>query len=365
MTPLSDKVFFSYATVAPMREASFAAAKTYLDEFYTYGPPDVLYKYDSLVDDMAVEAAKLINCDPSEVTSIKNTTEGVIIASEALPLKAGDEVLVLGNEYPANLLPWLKKQKDGVDVHIIPGTDSAAAFAQLLEKITPHTTAVSISAAQYYDGYMPDLEKLSAKCHDNDVFLVLDAVQAIGVRHIDVSKTPVDFLICGSQKYLMAGPGCGFLYVNKNVLGKLKDFKTGIRSMDHFDETSYVLKDNAGRFQEGTQNLAGVTALHAALKQINDVGIEVIEQKNYELLHDIKDCLRNYDIPFIDHGDRQSNIVSMQVADPKGLFEYLKERNVYIKAVKDVARLSFIHESTMEDVEIVARLTREWLSKNS
>jgi cysteine desulfurase/selenocysteine lyase len=289
----------------------------------------------------------------------------VNVASESLPLQEGDEVLVLGNEYPANLLPWLKKKKDGITVTIIKGTDSPAAFESLLETISEKTKAITISSAQYYDGYIMDLARLSTLCHDQGIFLVLDAVQSVGVRKIDLQETPVDFLLCGGQKYLQAGMGCGFMYINQNTLSALKDYKVGIRSMQSFDEESYVLKDTADRFQDGTQNEAGIVALHAALSRINSIGIENIEQLNYKLLGEIKSCLATYNIPFIDHSNNQGNIVSMQVSDPKALFEFLKEKSVYIKPIKDVARLSFIHESRLEDVETLAQLTRQWIDKDN
>lgn len=357
----ASKIFFSYGTVGLMGKPAYEACKLYLDEFYTLGPPEVLYKYDPFSDKLADEAAKLIHCESNDVTYIKNTTEGIIIASETLPLEAGDEVLVLGNEYPANLLPWLKKKKDGINVIVIPGMDSAESFNTLRQAINSRTRVVSISSGQYYDGYMGDIADLSRVCRQNGTYLVLDAVQTIGVRDFDVGETPVDFLICGGQKYLQAGPGSGFMYVNRSCLSKLKDFKVGIRSMQHFDQESYVLKASAARFQDGTQNLPGIVSLHAALQHINSIGIQNIEQRGINLLGGIKDIMRENDIPFIDHGDQQSNIVSMRVPDSLGLFNYLKERSVYIRAVKDVARISFVHTSRLEDVETLAMLTREWL----
>ena len=362
---MNDKIFFNYATVSPMSEVAYHAVRDFLDEFYTVGPPEVLYKYDPKADDLAIEAAKLLNCDADEVTYIKNTSEGVFLASEALPLEAGDEVLVLGNEYPANLLPWLKKKKDGVDVRIIKGLDNEKVFHELLATISPKTKAVAISSTQYYDGYMIDLDALSRVCRENGAYLVVDAVQTIGNRKFDLEKTPVDILVCGGQKYLRAGTGIGLMYVNKKIMPELKDIKVGIRSMQRFDEDGYVLRDTAARFQDGTQNLPGIVALLASLKSINAIGIDEIEKQNLQLLTDIKACLKKYDIPFIDHGDHQGNIVSMQVSDPKALFEYLKAQSVYIKPIHDIARLSFVQDCRIEDVERLAQLVSGWLKANS
>lgn len=361
MKPITEKKFFSYATVAPMSRTAYEAARDFMADFYRYGPPEVLYRYDRLADEMADEAARLINSAPDEVTYLKNTTEGIVIASEALPLGTGDEVLVLGNEYPANLLPWLRKRQDGVTVTVVTGRDNEAAFGRLLEAIGPRTKAISISSAQRYDGFMPDLALLSGVCRERGIFLVVDAVQHIGARTIDVAQTPVDILVCGGQKYLRAGMGIGFMYVRKAIIPILRDTRVGIRSMERFDEDSYVLKDTAARFQDGTQNVAGLAALHAALQEINALGMETIQAKGLEILDGTKAILRDQGIDFIDHGARQSNIVSIRTADPAALSEYLMDRGVYIKPVEDVARISFIHESRLEDVEVLARHVREFL----
>lgn len=358
---MNNKLFFNYATVSPMCEPAYTAVRAFLDEFYTVGPPEVLYKYDPMADELATEAAKLLNCDPSEITYVKNTTEGIFLASETLPLDLGDEVLVLGNEYPASLLPWLKKKKDGVDVRVIKGTDNEKAFQELLKTISPKTKAVSISSTQYYDGYTLDLDLLSRTCRENGAYLIVDAVQTIGIRKIDLQKTPVDILLCGGQKYLRAGTGIGLMYVNKKIMPQLRDIKVGIRSMQQFDEDEYVLKDSAARFQDGTQNLPGIVGLLASLRSINQVGIESIEQKNLQLLAEIKAILARHGIPFIDHGDHQGNIISMKVSDPKALFEYLKARNAYIKYINDIARISFVHDINLNDVEKLATLIEAWM----
>lgn len=365
MSNPSQKLFFNYATVSPMCGSSYEAIIKFTEKFYNIGPPEVLYEYDPIAKDLALEAAKLINCSPNEITYIKNTTEGINIASETLPIEKDDEVLVLGNEYPANLFPWMKKSKEGVKVRIIKGQDNQLAFKKLIDSISPKTKIISISTAQYYDGFMPDLEALSNLCQRNGIFLILDAVQTIGIRKIDMNRIHADFLVCGGQKYLQAGTGIGFMYVNKHTMKHLKDFKVGIRSMSSFSENDYILKDNAERFQDGTQNLNGIVSLYASLKNINLIGIENIEKTNIRLLNEFKGILKDKDIKFIDNGLNQSNIISIKVSNPQALFEYLKERSIYIKPIKDVARISFMHESKTADFIKMADNIRKWMNLNN
>ncbi len=363
MTPMSDKIFFSYATVAPLCSESFEAVQTYLQEFYTYGPPDVLYKYDPLVDELANEVAALINCRPNEVTYVKNTTDGINIAADVIPFDQGDEIIVAANEYPANLLPWLKKRRDGLTVTTIPGTDSAETFERLINSVGTRTRVVAVSSTQYYDGYRGDMARLAVRCHENGAYLFVDAVQTIGVRQFDVQTIGADFVVCGGQKYLQAGPGSGFLYVSRQRMAELRHTRLGIRSMQHFTDDAYTLKPGAARFQDGTLNLPGIVALHAALKRINGTGMATIESRNLDLLQLIKDQLRQRTIRFIDHGDRHGNIVSMLVDDPKALVDYLRDQNIFIKQIKDVARLSFNYQTTDADIYKLADAIGSWQTR--
>ncbi len=133
---MSEKIFFNYSAVGLMGKEAYNAASDFLEEYFHVGPPEVLRKYDPYGRMLKEEVATLLHCSADELAFIKNTTEGINIASESFPIREGDEVLVLGNEHPANLLPWLKKRNDGIDVKVIPVTDKT-----LLEQQTTLLTA--------------------------------------------------------------------------------------------------------------------------------------------------------------------------------------------------------------------------------
>ena len=177
----------------------------------------MLEKYQSYVQKLSLEVAKLLNCDPDEVIYAKNTGEGIIMASEALPLKKGDEVLVLGNEYPANLIPWLKKKKDGVNVQIIGDQkhrDNEKAFQELLAH-QPQNQSRCHRVGPALRRLPRRSRQLSKICRKYGTFLVVDGVQGVATRVIDLEKIDIDFFACGGQKYLGSIGGSGFLYVNK------------------------------------------------------------------------------------------------------------------------------------------------------
>ncbi|HVN26475.1 MAG TPA: aminotransferase class V-fold PLP-dependent enzyme [Candidatus Paceibacterota bacterium] len=348
-------ISFYYATVAPLSEAALEAGREYLEAYGRDGSPEILFEYERrrcVIEGIAHEAATLLHCDPSEITFIPNTTYGINVASHALPLGPGDEIVVQTNEYKSNFWPWIeKRERDGCVVREIAARDNAQGFEDLCAAIGPATKAVAVSWIQYYDGFVSDLDRLSRLCREYGAYLVVDAVQGLGVRELDLAKTRIDILAAGGQKYLCAGPGGGILYVNRETMPSLRDTFVGIRSIDSDAHGAYLLKPGADRFLTGTVDMQAAVQLHAALRETNETAITAIESRNHWLLHEFKAALEINGIPYINHGERQGNIISLTVPDPKGLVDFLAEDRIYIKQIADVARLSFHHTSTLADFE--------------
>jgi cysteine desulfurase/selenocysteine lyase len=344
-----------------MRKPVYEATSRFHNDFFEVGPPEMLLTYEPYAEKFAEEAAKLIHASKDEITYIKNTTEGMFLASEALPLGPGDEVVVWGNSYPVTYLPWFKKREDGLVVKVMSGEDNAFIVEALIDAMSEKTKAVTIAWAQHLDGFLPDLKKLGDACRARGAYLVVDAVQGIGVRDINVSELPIDILVCGGQKYLRTGGGLGLMYVRKEIIPTLKHIKIGMRSMERFDTESYTIRNTARRFEDGTMNLAGIVALHAALLDINEKGIQTIEEEGRAFLKEAKAILVAHGIPFIDHKKAQSNIIALMVNDPVALNDFLRARSIYVKPFKGIVRVSFLHDSKIEEFSEIVEAVSEWL----
>lgn len=276
----------------------------------------------------------------------------------------GDEILLLENEYSANKIPWLKKKKDGLRVKLVKGSTSEEAFDVIIDQINTKTKVIAISLVQYYDGYECDLELLSNICRKRGIFLVVDGIQAVGTRVIDLKKTHIDILLCGGHKHLNSIVGIGFMYINRKIMRRLKDFKVGIRSVKTINKGGYRLKEDAGRFEDGTPNLFGILSLYWSIKCINKIGIKYIERQNLLLLQNLKAQLRENFIPFIDYCT-QGNLVSLKIADPNGLYRFLRKNRIYVKQIGGIVRISFSHQSTVKEFEKFVKKTREWLNRTT
>lgn len=358
---MKKSIYFNYAGVSQMPFQLLLNLSKFLAHHYFIGTRSALIKYEKYVPLLYQELATLLRCNSNEISYIKNTTEGIVIAAEALPLSSGDEILVMACEYPANLIPWLKKKKDGMVVKVIEGRNSAESFENLVNAISNKTKVIAVSWVQFFDGLMVDISKLSEICTRNKIFLVVDAVQVVGTRVIDLSKTKIDILVCGGHKHIMSVMGSGFIYVNKNTLPVLKDFKVGIRSVEKFDNEEFKLKPNSARFEDGTLNLLGAISLYYRVKSINKLHIENIEKRNLALLNHYKKELQDNHVSFIDYQE-QGNLISIPVKNPVYLMSLLEAQKVYVKAINNqVLRISFSFLNTKKDIQRFIKVFRKYL----
>lgn len=232
-------------------------------------------------------ASRLLNAGEDEIALMPNTTTGLNVAARALPLGAGDIVLTFDGEFPSNVYPWLALADRGVTLELIPRT--AAGWpdeARLHERLAdPRVRAVSVSLTQFANGYTVDLDALSRATRALGKWLVVDAIQGIGHVPVDVQATPVDFLACGAQKWLLSPWGTGFLYVRREVIAEFHPTFSGWAayqgSADYSRLTSYdeTLWPDARRFELITLPVQDFAAMNASLGLLLGIGIPAIRER--------------------------------------------------------------------------------------
>jgi cysteine desulfurase / selenocysteine lyase len=173
--------------------------------------------------------AELIGADEEEIALVESTQHGLNLAAEALALERGDRVLAADIEFFGTILPWWHQR--GVDVELVPARDGRVEVDDLIARIDRRTRAVVVSSVQETNGYAVDLAALSDACVERGVPLVVDAIQHVGPRRVDVRATPVDFLAAGGHKWLCSPFGMGFLYVSRERLATIEPRSRGYMSM--------------------------------------------------------------------------------------------------------------------------------------
>jgi selenocysteine lyase/cysteine desulfurase len=310
-------------------------------------------------------AARLIAADASEIALTTNTTTGINVAAGALPLAAGDVVLVSDKEFPANVYPWLRLREKGVRVELAPATPEGwPDEAYLLERIrAPEVKLLAVSLVQFANGYLVDLGRLSREARASGTWLVVDAIQGLGQVPLDVSRTPVDVLACGAQKWLLSPWGSGFVYVRKELVRRLVPQQVGWMAFEGTDDfarlTAYDdrLREDARRFEVVTLPFQDVAGMNASLGLLLEVGIERIREHLRQVAEPVLDWAARRGIRLASPVDEHaSGIVCVAPPDVAARHAALKAAGVVSSLREGSIRLSPHLYNTVDELARVAEL---------
>jgi len=234
------------------------------------------------MNDMRTAAARLLRAGEDEIGLVANTTAGINIVAGGLDWRGGDNVVTLADEFPSNQYPWMSLADLGVETRRLP-TDRGRLDLNLLEdSCDDRTRVVSISWVGYAAGYRHDLNAVAEIAHRKGALLFVDAIQALGVFPLDVSRTPIDFLAADGHKWMLGPEGAGLLFVRREHLERLRPVGLGWNSVvqDHdFTRIELKLKPSPERFEGGSLNMAGFHALGASLDLLLGIGIAEIGER--------------------------------------------------------------------------------------
>lgn len=154
-------------------------------------------------------------------------------------------------EHPSILNACQALEASGVGVSYLPVSDQGVVDVETVASaICPNTKLVSVMLANNEVGTLQPIADIGRRLQGRDVFFHTDAVQALGHIPVDVSALHVDFLTASAHKF--HGPkGCGFLFS---------------RSASPLPQLVFGGRQEHGQ-RAGTENVAGVVALGAALEE--------------------------------------------------------------------------------------------------
>jgi cysteine desulfurase / selenocysteine lyase len=277
--------FFDHAAVAPLSARAQQGMLEWAVDLTENG--DVYHgRWMKRIEEVRGLLGRLLNCDPLDLAFVKNTSEGVGIIAEGYPWQAGDNVVTVEDEYPANMYPWMNLASRGVELRRVGNRQGRILIDDLRKAMDDRTRILTISWVEFASGFRNDIDAIGALCRERNILFFLDAIQGLGVFPIDLQQSPIDFLAADGHKWLLGPEGAGILYVRRDLVERLHPVGVGWNSVvgaKDFSRIRFELKPNAGRWESGTLNVAGITALGASLELMLDIGIERIAKRVLEL----------------------------------------------------------------------------------
>jgi cysteine desulfurase/selenocysteine lyase len=329
-------VFLDHAAVAPLSAPARDAFREWLGAMTDNGGAR-LSRWVKRVEEVRALAARLLNADPLDVAFVKNTSEGVGIVAEGFPWRPGDNLVTAAEEYPANVYPWLNLNNRGVEVRLIPSRGSRLALDDLRAALDARTRLVSLSFVEFSSGFRNDLAAVGALCRERGIFFFVDAIQGLGVLPLDVRALPIDFLAADGHKWLLGPEGAGIFYIRRELVERLHPVDIGWNSVvgaTDFSTLDFRLKPHAGRWESGTLNVGGISALGASLALLLEAGTPAVAERVLGLTDHL--CERAASAGFEVFSSRlpadRSGIVSLTVPgrDPRDLVRRCKDERIVV-----------------------------------
>ena len=363
---VADTTYLDAASIGPVPARSLRTLNAFNARRTT---PHLLSKDEQfgVLDRGRELAARMIGATPGEIALATNTSFGLNLAARALPLEAGDIVLVSRREFPANVYPWMKLEDLGVTLEFAPCTaegwpDEEHLIARMRD---PRVKVLAVSLVQFSNGYKVNLERLSQVSRHTGTWLVVDAIQGIGHQPLDLASVEVDILACGAQKWLLSPWGTGFMYVRKGILDRLRPPFAGwmaFRGTDDFNRlTDYdpTWREDARRFELITLPYQDFAAMNASLELLLDIGVPAIAAHLGELSQALLELADRNGWPVTSpRGAAATPITCLRVPDAARVHAALRAEHVICSLREGGLRFSPHIYNTMEDMERTAELLR-------
>jgi cysteine desulfurase/selenocysteine lyase len=342
--------YLNAASMGPLPERARAAVEAYnrrRSDIHSMRGAD----FEPVLARTRRAAARLIGADEDEIALLPNTSHGLNLAALSLPLEPGRRVLVSDREFPANVYPWLAMGRlRGARVDVVPADARGKPDeARLLEEVARGDVGIlAISAVQFTDGWVADLEALGRACRVHGTWFVVDAIQALGPLPLDVRACGADVLATGGHKWLCGPFGTGFTYVRREVIGRMEPRVVGWTSVTASADLERVLGYDlawvagARRFEVATQPWQDYAGLAESMELVLEAGPARIREHVLALLDPLAGWLQERGI-HIDSDlrpERRSGIFAFTPADAAGAYRALHRAGVGCCLREGAVRLS-------------------------
>lgn len=243
------------------------------------------------IEDVRARMAGFIGAEPDEVVFTGGATAGLNAVALSWALTAlgdGDEILYSPRDHASNVYPWVRLRQllhgFGRTIRLVPYRVNGLGEADIDDiaaKITPRTRLITVAHLHHVFGALTTLEELRGAI-DPRIALCFDCSQSGGHLPVDVRALGADFAVFAAHK-MFGAPGTGVLYCARRRHDELSPFLPGGNSAVTLDDSGLHAGAMPGRLEGGTPNIAGILALGAALRVLNDYGMDAIAAHNRAL----------------------------------------------------------------------------------
>ena len=241
-------------------------------------------RFEGLLEETSKRLAENLGTVGDNLIPVENATQGMNLVAQALPLAAGDEVLLTTHEYGAVKRLWHKRsQARGarlVQAPLpLPLESSRQVVEALLGYANERTRLIVVSHVTSPTALVLPVEEICRAARQRGIAVCVDGPHAIAMREVNLSRLDCDFYVASCHKWLSAPLGTGFLYVHPRWQAEMRPCivswggTTCGRPPSWKDEFLWL----------GTRDATGYLAIPAAWEFLQQYGLEKFRVETHDL----------------------------------------------------------------------------------
>ena len=284
------------------------------------------YYYNFKANDLLKnEIAQFINCSSQQISTQFNVAQSFSHILQGLQWQKGDEVILIEGDYPSVTLPF-QTNKD-ITIRWIKPVNDMVCIADIQAVLSSKTRLIALSYVSYRSGQVQPIKAISDFCKKHNILVCVDATGALGVIPIDWQLVNIDFLTASLYKWCFCPQGICLTIFSNSLLNQLSLITAGVFSLTNRQliEKSTDFASCGQQFESGNLNILGIMLAYETFRWFNQLSINYIHlllsnlaqqiidlllDKNYQLLIDYSQGPRSAIVSFI-HPQAQSFITTL------------------------------------------------------
>ena len=261
--------------------------------------------------------AQFLDADLSQVAFAPNCATALSQVALGFPLQSQDQVVTIDQEYSSSFYPWkVACDRSGAKLITVQSTQGRVTADDVIAVVKSGVKLVGVSWVQFQTGSILDLKRLGDHCRSVGAHLIVDAIQGLGQLPFSFRNLPVDFVASGSHKWMCGPLGQGFFAIKPELMEKILPVAVGGGTYNRFGtfaDPDAPMEVTAKRFEAGGYSFLTLAGLGAAVKVLQEAGIQNIAAEISRLTRLLRAGLTERDVKLATPVDQAGGVTSFEL----------------------------------------------------
>jgi selenocysteine lyase/cysteine desulfurase len=299
---------------------------------------------------------KFFICAPNRVGLVHNFSSGFNTLLEGVDKSS--KILLLKEDYPS--INWAVNSRDFHVCYAQIDENLEQNIEKALEQNKPDLFCFSI--VQYENGiklttsFLKEMKEKFPK-----TLFVADGTQFIGTEKFDFDNSKIDVVIASGYKWMNAGFGNAIMLFQEDVPKKIDPKSCGFNSL----QGKYKAHEGnfLGKFEPGHQDTLNFGSLMAAIKLIDSVGIELIQDRIIMLANKAKQGFEALGLLEEIVVKRTQHSSIFNIGGDAKLLDFLRSKEIICSLKDPGVRVSFHYFNTEEELDLLIKTLKDYFKK--